>query len=453
MESVVVVSRGKMTAASIVAALVCFWGFGVVSSPASECVKCHTNPQRLKEITEFLAQRRPSAEELKSLSRGPSMAGTPKPLPADQRLLIDKKMFDDENHGDMSCEDCHRGNPNTSDWRMAHGGLKRDPSFPAPGICAECHEEEAKNYAQSLHHSIQPMKLALKTRAGQDPAERAQVELGFDYHCLSCHSSCGHCHVSRPPSGGGGLIDGHAYLKNPSMEETCLACHGGTVGAEYLGRLEGLPADVHRQEGEMGCLDCHPLEEMHGDGQVYASRLEVKSGPTCLDCHEDIYAEGAENLAVHRDHKDKASCQVCHAQAYMNCAGCHVGRTKEGLKFYDLKAHKVGFFIGRNPQKSPKHPQKFVTVREAPVAPDTFKFYTHGDLPDFDVAPTFKLAAPHTIRRKTVQNSACNNCHGNQRLFLKGSDMAPEVRKANRKVMAIGNIVPVKVRESAPAGE
>ncbi len=436
----------KSAAIVLVAAALSF-AFGLGPAQASECVKCHTNAEKLKEITEYLAKKRPSQEDLAKLSQGPSMAGPVKQVEPFKRLLITKEMFDYENHGDIACEDCHNGNPNTDNWRLAHGGLTRDPSYPAPGVCAECHEDEAKNYGKSLHHTNAPMLAAVMARAGDEPSMKKKAKLAYDYSCTQCHASCGSCHISRPNVAGGGLLKGHAYLAQPSEEETCNACHGGTVGVEFTGKLEGLAPDVHLTQGEMGCLDCHTVEQMHGDGKTYASRREVES-PDCLDCHDDIYAEGAANLAVHRDHKGKASCQVCHSQAYQNCSGCHVGKTAKGDKFFKVDAHKVAFYIGRNPNKSERHPEKFVVVRQAPAAPDTFKYYLGGRLPEFDKRPTFTYASPHNIQRKTAQASACNNCHGNQKLFLKGSDMPSDVRRANRKVMAIGDkIIPPKLRE------
>lgn len=419
---------------------------GLGAAGASECVKCHTNVDKLKKLTAHLAQKRPSPAELAKLSSGPSMAGTVKPMEAWKRLFISKEMFDDPNHGDMACEDCHKGNPDTDNFGLAHGGLVRDPSFPAPGICAECHEDEAKHYGTSLHATNAPMLKAVMDRAGKDKLTCQKAKLAFDYSCTQCHASCGSCHVSRPNAVGGGLMKGHAYIAQADQKETCLACHG-TVAKEFHGRLEGLAPDVHHADVEMGCLDCHTVEEMHGDGKTYASRRDVAT-PACLDCHEEIYDEDAENLAVHRDHKGKASCQVCHSQAYQNCSGCHVGKTKTGDKYHRLDGFNVAFHIGRNPNKSQLHPEKFVVVRQAPASPTTFKYYMGGKLPNFDAKPTFTFASPHNIQRKTPQNSACNNCHGNQALFLKGSDMPSDVRRANRKVMAIGDkIIPPKVKE------
>lgn len=442
-------SRSLFAAAVALVLVIGLGGGSARSAQESECVKCHTNPAKLAEIAKELAKIRPTEDQLKSLTQGPGMGGQVEPMAAEKKMLIGQDMFQDQNHTDLSCVDCHQGNPEDSNWRTVHRGVDRDPSFPAPGICAECHEEQAKNYQKSLHYSVRPMRLAVQARC--NPALWAKVEPGFDYHCASCHSSCGHCHLSRPANVGGGLLAGHAYVKKPPQEKTCLACHGTRAGDEFLGQAKGLKPDVHLAQADMGCQDCHTAAQMHGDGQEYDSRYQVKGGPACLDCHDELYAEGAENRSIHQDHKGKLSCQVCHAQAYANCAGCHLSETKQGRRAYELAGHGLNFKIGLNPRQSEKRPERFVTVRQTPASPETFDFYAKDALTGFDKAPTWTLATPHNIQRKTEQNSACNNCHSKPGLYLKDRDIEPALRQANHKVVVPLKMIPPKI--AAPAGE
>jgi len=441
------VTRTVKAAAIVLVGVALVLGGLIVPTEASECIKCHTNPEKLKEITAYLAAKRPTPEDLASISKGPHLTVEVEPMAPYEKLLVGQEFLKDAKHDALTCEGCHLGDPDDPYWKTAHGGIKRDPSFPAPGVCAKCHEDKVEHYATSLHYTDRPKKMAIKARASEDEAKWAKLEMGVDSQCLSCHSSCGNCHVSRPAAVGGGLLDKHNTVASPPMEETCLVCHGSTTGVEYLGQIEGLEPDVHFEESEMACMDCHNLAEMHGDGQEYDSRYDNESAPACMDCHDDIYESETASLSGHNQHQGKVSCQVCHAQAYVNCSGCHVGQTEQGRRFYEVEGPKAGFYIGRNPAKNERHPENFVTVRQAPVAPDTFKFYVRRGLSNFDQVPTFKLATPHNIRRVTTQNSSCNNCHGNEKLFLKGSDMDSALRKANRKVMAVGEVVPEKVRE------
>ena len=362
-----------------------------------------------------------------------------------ERVFVDTDFLDDENHGEISCAKCHGGNPESADFKSAHAGVVRDPSFPSAQVCAECHDTSTEHYKNSLHHSLAPMRKMIMLRAEDNKGVHAKLNQAFDNHCASCHSSCGQCHISRPTSVGGGLLAGHAFEKTAQDKETCTACHGSRVGNEYFGKSKGCTPDVHRQKAFMKCQKCHTAGEMHGDGKNYQHRLDVENGPRCDNCHKDIYTPKGQNKAVHDQHRGKASCQVCHAQPYQNCAGCHVSKSPGGQYYYKLDKHWHDFKIGLNPKRTPRRPEKFVTLRHAPVAPDTFTYYVKNALTNFDQYPTWKPATPHNIRRKTEQNASCNNCHGNQRLFLREKDVNPKYRKANRPVVVPADAIPKKV--------
>jgi thiosulfate/3-mercaptopyruvate sulfurtransferase len=186
---------------------------------------------------------------------------------------------------------------------------------------------------------------------------------------------------------------------------------------------------------------------MHGDGKAYANRYEVENGPKCLDCHEKIYEVKSENAKNHWIHKDQVSCNVCHSQPYKNCYSCHFGKDKLGFKFFKTKASAIDFKIGLNPLRSEKRPEKFVTVRHIPVDQDSFKFYVKDGLTNFDTLPTWKLATPHNVRRKTPQNQTCNACHGNKALFLLKKDVNKKYLKANKGVIVNPALIPQKRRD------
>lgn len=363
-----------------------------------------------------------------------------------EKVFVDREMLEDENHGDLTCVECHGGDPESRDFAQAHREVDKDPSYPAPGICSECHEAEAEHYRTSLHHTLKPMKNRILARGNPDPAVQAKLETAFNNHCGSCHSSCGQCHISRPASVEGGLLSGHLILKRAPVKETCTACHGSRVGAEYFGQGQGCQPDVHRQKKFMKCQKCHPAVEMHGDGKDHADRYGVENGPACLDCHQDIYGPKGENRTAHEQHRNKVACQVCHSQPYNNCFGCHLRLTGEGRPYYELKAHRVDFKIGLNPNPGPRRPERFVTVRHVPIAPDSFREYAGGALTRFDRFPTWRTATAHNIRRTTEQNSDCNNCHGNKRLFLRASDVEPETRRANEPVVVPLELIPARIQ-------
>jgi thiosulfate/3-mercaptopyruvate sulfurtransferase len=213
-----------------------------------------------------------------------------------------------------------------------------------------------------------------------------------------------------------------------------------------MGKNKGVPPDVHKEK-YFKCNKCHTGDEMHGDGKDYANRYEVENGPKCLDCHEEIYGEKGKNAENHLQHKERVACQVCHSMQYKNCYACHFGKDKQGFKYFKTKGSFLDFKIGLNPLKSKLRPEKFVTVRHIPVDQGSFKFYVDKGLTNFDKLPTWKLATPHNIRRQTPQNKTCNNCHGNEDLFLLKKDVKPDYLNANKNVIVSPELIPKKVEE------
>ncbi|MBW1801630.1 MAG: hypothetical protein JRJ85_12985 [Deltaproteobacteria bacterium] len=230
------------------------------------------------------------------------------------------------------------------------------------------------------------------------------------------------------------------------MQEVCIACHGSRVGNEYLGKNESCQPDVHYKKAHMTCDKCHKAEQMHGDGRTYARRHDVENGPKCTECHENIYESEAAARSNHMTHRDKVSCQVCHSQSYTNCFDCHVGMSKDGREFYEVGSHSLDFKIGLNPSRSERRKERFVLLRHAPVARDTFSFYKNAELTEFDSRPTWKMATPHNIQRKTFQNSECNHCHGNQKLFLQKKDVRAGEVKANYSVVVPSTGIPARIK-------
>ncbi|MBW1731132.1 MAG: hypothetical protein JRH08_07860 [Deltaproteobacteria bacterium] len=369
------------------------------------------------------------------------------PLAPHEKVFVDSSFAEDENHGQLGCEECHGGNPNDPDWRTAHRGVVRDPSFPDPSkSCGLCHDDIAEHYKSSLHVSLSPFKKTIETRANPNKAVYMKVDTARQVHCTACHASCGQCHVSRPDSVGGGFLDSHLFQKRPPVHTVCTACHGSRIEKEYFGKNKGIPPDIHRQK-YFKCSRCHKAVEMHGDGGDYANRYEVKNVPKCLDCHKAIFDTASANADEHQTHRGKVSCQVCHSMPYKNCSGCHFGKDNKGLKFYKTERSWIDFKVGLNPLRSENRPERFVVVRHVPVDPASFQYYVKDGLSNFDKLPTWKMATPHNIRRKTPQNSSCNACHGNPKLFLRQEDVKPQYLRANRNVVVPLELMPKRIEK------
>ncbi|MBI2437504.1 MAG: hypothetical protein HYV36_01645 [Lentisphaerae bacterium] len=175
-------------------------------------------------------------------------------------------------------------------------------------------------------------------------------------------------------------------------ETQCLHCHsrGGRTGVSFIGAIESddygtpwtgegakqgklhgkfynhLQADIHYEKG-MTCIDCHTMNDLHGDGNIYLKRehaVEIE----CHDCHGTmkersnlksswgnpltnieetdgkvvltsklsgkkhvvpqlkeaaLSPEGHAAMAAIPAHIEKLECYACHARWAPQCYGCH----------------------------------------------------------------------------------------------------------------------------------
>ena len=245
----------------------------------------------------------------------------------------------------------------------------------------------------------------------------------------------------------GGFLAQHKFQKTPPMETTCASCHGGRIFGEFTGLNKDLAADTHFDDEEMTCMDCHKAGQMHGAAAEGATRQASAKRPRCEDCHAEAAADAA--TPSHRIHQGKVACQVCHAQPIKQCYSCHVGTDAKGIAFFKCKTTELDFKIGRNPQPTPERPYVFTVKHHPPVVPETFNYYSPGALQDFARYPTWTDAAPHSIRRVTPQNKACNNCHGQRALFLDAKDLAAWEIAANAAVVVPDDQIPPALEADA----
>jgi thiosulfate/3-mercaptopyruvate sulfurtransferase len=348
-----------------------------------------------------------------------------------ERVWIDAETFAQDIHSYINCTDCHSGQA-VDDFEDAHDGMVTEV-VTSPEVCGSCHVDSGEPAFASLHNTLAGYDTSLYARSA--PEHYGAIEEMQAKHCNSCHASCGDCHVSKPDSVGGGLVNGHVFSPEPSMSQNCTACHGSRVKNEYYGSNEGIPSDVHFR-ARMDCAECHTGDSMHGmDGNPQTHRYAGAQSPTCESCHPDTINEDSE-IEEHAKHEpDNMSCQVCHSTQYINCVNCHVEQTEDGTPFFTVEDNFMGFYIGRNPIKSDERPYDYVPVRHVPIAPDSFSFYGEDLLPNFDALPTWVYATPHNIQRITPQAERCRNCHTNEDIFLTRDVVAEAEQEANEGVI------------------
>jgi hypothetical protein len=374
-----------------------------------------------------------------------------------------ERISDVDGMKDLSCTDCHMGNPEGATEKDAHKGMFSNPADlrVVDKTCGTCHEEEVETLKKSLHATsagkisatrydwgAQKTKnaiyanYAVEDNDGDVPKEKGalkslkQIPLydpskpnsdtnnpGDDYlrdQCLRCHvwaqgarrdgdyraSGCAACHVVYSDDGlyeGGDKAIDKKKKGRPIVHRIttkipvyqCLHCHnrGGRTGVSYIGTMESdgygspwateagkkggrklhgkyynhLTPDVHYSLG-MVCIDCHTMEDLHGDGNIYSKKhqaVEIR----CESCHgtagagsqlktsrgnplENLKSEGKRIVLISKmdgkkrivpqvkdalekgselaktamgipGHMKKMECYSCHASWAPQCYGCH----------------------------------------------------------------------------------------------------------------------------------
>ncbi|WP_298039184.1 hypothetical protein [uncultured Desulfuromonas sp.] len=263
---------------------------------------------------------------------------------------------------------------------------------------------------------------SLKAIPSYDPAkaegpENHPIDDYLRNQCLRCHiwsdghqrdgdyraSGCAACHVLYSDAGtyeGGDKAIDKSQKDRPRFhrltskipETQCLHCHnrGGRTGVSYIGTMESdgygtpwtakggkqgklhgkhynhLTKNVHYEKG-MTCIDCHTMQDLHGDGNIYVKKeqaVEIE----CEDCHGTLDkrselktswgnpltnlserggkiiltgkldgkehvvpqiseaqfgGEGQAAMVAIPGHMEKLECYACHAKWAPQCYGCH----------------------------------------------------------------------------------------------------------------------------------
>jgi hypothetical protein len=333
--------------------------------------------------------------------------------------LVDKALIGKDPHFAMGCKFCHKGNDTAADREAAHKGLVKRPSDNLQ-TCGMCHKQIADNFKKSLHYTTIGQRQGVMKRFSADELKQFDAKV-FEQSCRSCHASCGGCHVKSPPVGGIGLglIQGHKFVRRDEGK-TCAFCHGGRVYPEFTGEYGGRP-DVHYQKGKM-CVDCHTKQEMHGDGNAYLSKNDVKQRPSCKNCHKLGQEKKLTAKLSHENHQGKVSCYGCHsAGEYRNCYDCHIESHSNA---------KPGFILGL----SPRDKKIVTTLRVIPTVRTTFKA-AGIKMEHFDALPNYWDTPAHNIRKRTDRTRSCDTCHVEGKGFLTKEQLIINGSKANEALI------------------
>lgn len=237
------------------------------------------------------------------------------------------------------------------------------------------------------------------------PREEAPHPIKHELTSRIPTEQCTHCHYRGGRIGPSfqGYRESAGPGFNPDNPDTLGVTQHGHDAAYYLtdedrdNAIDETPPDIHFERG-MHCIDCHRVNDVHGDGHIY-SDTQVAVAIECEDCHGTIDEETAltdsfgnriEGLdrdtdgnvlltsrvsgvqhpvtqikrsidpgdpnyspaaaaAMGRDangfsHTTPLECYTCHAAWYPSCYGCHVtmdySRTSRVLTSGEARAGK-----------------------------------------------------------------------------------------------------------------
>jgi len=220
--------------------------------------------------------------------------------------------------GQLSCVDCHGGNPAAQrDEKASHdpakGYIGKPPRERIPELCGSCHSDALRMHPYALktdqlaHYRYSQHGKAL---AGGDTAVAV---------CTDCHNSHGILPADDP----------RAPTSRHNQPKTCGKCHTD----ELLMKRHGLPWDsvarfrdsVHGRslkEGTRGAPSCSDCHGSHGATPPGVDQIVH----VCGECH----ANTAEHFlrGPHKDAKEM-ECAACHPEQKgpeyrrAGCASCH----------------------------------------------------------------------------------------------------------------------------------
>jgi DmsE family decaheme c-type cytochrome len=266
-------------------------------------------------------------------------------------------------------------------------GQSMGPDFAGSEICATCHEEVAKGFADNPHLKM------------------AEMHGKSGVTCENCHGP-GKAHAeSADPS----KIFNPAKAAAKEVDAKCLACHRGEH-ANFQKSGHG--------EANVSCIGCHDIHA----GQDREKLLKVAQPALCFQCHTDIKPQFSMQFH-HRVEEGVVNCSDCHdphgtfgrkglrasAQQDAVCTKCH--NETAGPFVYEHAVIKTeGCTACHFPHGSP-NPR---LLNRANV--NTICLQCHSPSPNFTTAEP--MGPSHN---QAAQYQSCTICHSD----IHGSNVSP----------------------------
>jgi len=213
-----------------------------------------------------------------------------------ERFKVGENDLIDSAHGDLACNECHRGKeqiPHTA----GGGGVN----------CGRCHSLEVSSKRGSIYDSLSYSE-SVHAQARRHGNTKAAV-------CTSCHGKHDILPVRNPAS----------KVNRGNIPRTCGACHEA-IYATYSRSIHGRKWATGNGDTAV-CTDCHGEHNIRSPREL-ASKVSAKNvADTCSKCHAEAkimkkygvsvtqpetYRESFHGVANKLGDRVAANCRSCH---------------------------------------------------------------------------------------------------------------------------------------------
>lgn len=233
---------------------------------------------------------------------------------ANRRLYIPKDKLAEDVHfaRGVNCHDCHGGNYQEPDLRMAHAvedGF-RQPLSEVRKACVHCHKQQYAQLNESVH--------------GKAGEQRDELGRGTPLECSKCHGPVSHYLIASR--------DARSPLFPDNQVHTCDNCHRQRLET-YKNDLDTYRSGVHGHglyksglQVTAVCADCHGSHGIYYASNSKSTLHPTRVAETCGKCHrfieerlqKSVHARGngagapADRQAPGGKGRRKPSCTDCH---------------------------------------------------------------------------------------------------------------------------------------------
>ena len=300
-------------------------------------------------------------------------------------LYVDAEQFAQSVHGQFTCVTCH---VELEDTELPHkyDGLERVD-------CTECHDEEAEDYAESIHGQRLEEGVELAPVCQDCHGDHYIVRLddpGSAIAPFNVPQMCAQCHAEGAPVSraygdeisqeqilkrytqsihGEGLFKqgltvtavctschtGHNVLPHTdprsttskeNITATCMKCHG-LIEAVHRKRIKGSLWEDEPHKVPM-CVECHSPHEARKERLLYDTGV---ANSDCLSCHADTdIRASSDQRSLHVDIEELSA--SIHGREIVACAQCHTGVSPERDRACETITEKVDCAICHEAQVS-----------------------------------------------------------------------------------------------------